>query len=98
MTMAKKTAKRDIAAATARINDQIDLLDEIRETEGSREATACAQWGSTARRMADYIGLLIRAEAPLPDRLVKSWRYYGTCAWHAYDGLPAYLVAKQGAR
>lgn len=90
--MAGKFTKREIATATRQVNEMLDLLEEIKISDGRHEANASAQFGPHARRMSNYISLLIRAEAPLPERLVKSWGWYRSCGWHSHETLPHYVT------
>lgn len=76
-------AKRDIKAAERLINEQLDLIAEIRTAEGSREANASASWPDTQRRMRGYISTLLRANAPIPARLSANWSHYRAMGWHS---------------
>lgn len=78
-----KVAKREVAWATGAVNEQIDLLEEIRRDEGRIEANKSAMWHETKIRMQRAIETLKRAEAPFPERLAKDWAYYRFCGWHS---------------
>ena len=80
--MAKKPTKIEINGALRAITEQLDLIDEIRRTEGSREANANACWGDTVRRMRQAIETLRRAGQEMPERLRHNWTHWRNCGWH----------------
>jgi hypothetical protein len=80
--------KTEIKAAQRAINEQLDLIDDIRRQDGNREAMANATYHDTVRRMSRAIATLKAARAEVPARLTINWSHYKAIGWHNDFTLP----------
>lgn len=82
--------KTEIKAAQRAINEQLDLIEDIRRQDGNREANANAMYGDTVRRMSRAIQTLKQARAEIPARLTINWSHYKAMGWHNDLTVPNY--------
>lgn len=79
----KRLTKRELAWAQRTLKEIHDYAEEVRRSEGNREAGSFLSWPDTRRRASEAIAVLRAWHYPMPDWLVKSWAYYRSIHWHA---------------